>query len=84
MIAVDQLTKTWAALIALAAATTALAGVGGKWAALAVLALAFLKARLILGRFLHLGAAPGWLSAFAVPIGIWLLVIGGVCFLVLD
>lgn len=72
----DPLTKTWGALIALTAATTALAGVSGRLAVIAVLGLAFLKARLILGRFLHLGAAPGWLSAFTVPIGIWLCLIG--------
>ena len=72
----DVLTKTWALLIGLTAATAALAGVSGRLAVILVLALAFLKARLILGRFLHLGAAQGWLAAFTLPIGIWFLVTG--------
>lgn len=72
----DLLTKTWLTLIALTLATVILAGIDGRLAVAGILALAFFKARLILGRFLHLGAASGWLSAFAVPIGIWLLLIG--------
>lgn len=72
----DPLTKTWALLIALTAATTALAGVSGRLAVILVLLLAFLKARLILGRFLHLETAPGWLAAFTVPVGFWLCLIG--------
>lgn len=73
----DALTKTWICLIGLTLATTALAGFDGRLAALAVLALAWLKARLILGRFLHLEAIPGWLSAFTVPLALWLALIGG-------
>ena len=72
----DVLTKTWALLIGLTAATAALAGVSGRLAVILVLVLAFLKARLILGRFLHLAAAPGWLAAFTLPVGIWLALIG--------
>lgn len=79
----DPLTKTWSLLIALTVATTALAGLDGRLAVAGMLALAFLKARLILGRFLHLDTAPGWLAAFAVPIGIWLLLIGGLYGLVI-
>ncbi|MDF3608175.1 hypothetical protein PE067_19720 [Paracoccus sp. DMF-8] len=48
-----------------------------------ILLLSFLKARLILGRFLHLATAPGWLVAFTVPIAIWLLLIGGAYVLVI-
>ena len=72
----DPLTKTWAGLIALTAGTAVLAGVSGWLAVAGILVLAFLKARLILGRFLHLAAAPGWLAAFTVPVGIWLALIG--------
>ena len=72
---VGPLVKTWALLIALTLATAALAGFDGGLVTLTVLALAWLKARLILGRFLHLGAAPGWLVAFTLPIGIWLALI---------
>ncbi|WP_408634528.1 cytochrome C oxidase subunit IV family protein [Pseudogemmobacter bohemicus] len=70
------MTRTWALLIALTAATTALAGVSGPLAVILVLLLAFLKARLILGRFLHLEAPPGWLAAFTLPVGFWLCLIG--------
>ena len=72
----DVLTKTWALLIALTLATATLAGIDGRLAVAGILMLAFLKARLILGRFLHLNAAPGWLMGFTLPIGIWLLLIG--------
>lgn len=72
----DPLTKTWALLVGLTLATTVLAGLEGVAVGFGILGLAFLKARLILGRFLHLAATPGWLSAFAVPVGIWLLLIG--------
>ena len=80
----DQLSKTWALLIILTLATVALAGINGRLAVAGLLLLAFLKARLILGRFLHLGAAPGWLGAFTVPLGIWLLLIGAGCALVVT
>lgn len=72
----DVLTKTWALLIALTLTTATLAGVDGRLAVAGVLMLAFVKARLILGRFLHLDGAPGWRAAFTVPIGIWLVLIG--------
>lgn len=79
----DQLTKTWVLLIALTLATATLAGVDGRAAVAGILLLSFLKARLILGRFLHLATAPGWLVAFTVPIAIWLLLIGGAYVLVI-
>lgn len=72
----DRLTKTWASLIALTLGTVMLAAFEGRLAVAGILALAFFKARLILGRFLHLDAASGWLAAFTVPIAIWLLLIG--------
>ncbi len=71
----DPLTRTWAQLIALTMATTALAGASGRLVMALLLLLAFLKARLILGRFLHLAERPSWLSVFAVPVGIWLFLI---------
>ena len=42
-----------------------------------LLALAWVKARAILAGFLHLDRAPGWLSAFVVPLGLWLCVVWG-------
>ncbi|MBU3030575.1 cytochrome C oxidase subunit IV family protein [Paracoccus marinaquae] len=73
----DKLTRTWLTLIALILATVSLAPFGGRIASAGLLALAFLKARTILGRFLHLDGAPGWLSVATVPLAIWLIVLWG-------
>ncbi len=71
------LTITWAALVALALATTLLAGQPGSLPVAGLLLLAWLKARLILGRFLHLASAPGWLAGFCLPLALWLALLGG-------
>ncbi|GAB1361912.1 hypothetical protein MASR1M32_11480 [Rhodobacter sp.] len=68
----DQSIKTWGLLVALTLATTALATLESRLAAAGLLALAWTKARTILGGFLHLKTAPGWLGAFTVPLAIWL------------
>lgn len=68
----DALTRAWGLLAGLTLATAALAAIDGRLAAAGVLALAWIKARTILGRFLHLRAAPGWLAAFTLPLGVWL------------
>lgn len=73
----DRLTRNWLLLIALILATTGLATQDGRIAAAGLLALAWVKARAILGGFLHLDRAPGWLSAFLVPLGLWLCVVWG-------
>lgn len=80
----DALTRTWLLLLGLTLATALLAGIDGRLAALALLALAWLKARAILGGFLHLGAAPGWLGAAMLPLGIWLAAIGALCLVALG
>lgn len=72
----NDLTRNWLLLIALTAGTIALASLDGRIAGAAILILAWCKARAILGGFLHLKSAPGWLSAFMVPLAIWLGVIG--------
>ncbi|MFV0475394.1 MAG: cytochrome C oxidase subunit IV family protein [Pikeienuella sp.] len=79
----DPLTRTWLGLIALTAATTALAAFDGRLAAAGLSLLAWLKARAILGRYLHLGAAPGWLGAFALPLGFWLMALAGLYALII-
>lgn len=73
----DRLTRNWLLLIALILATMGLATQDGRIAAAGLLALAWVKARAILGGFLHLDRAPGWLSAFLVPLGLWLCVVWG-------
>ncbi|MCV2449133.1 MULTISPECIES: cytochrome C oxidase subunit IV family protein [Paracoccus] len=80
----DALTRTWLLLLGLTLATALLAGIDGRLAALALLALAWLKARAILGGFLHLRAAPGWLGAAMLPLGIWLAAIGALCLVALG
>ncbi|MFV0490202.1 MAG: cytochrome C oxidase subunit IV family protein [Pseudorhodobacter sp.] len=74
----DILTRTWLILIALTAGTVAVANFDGRLAAAGLLILAWFKARTILGGFLHLSAAPGWLGAMAGPLGFWLVVLWGV------
>ena len=73
----DALTRNWLLLIGFVGATLALAALDGRLAAAGLLALAWLKARAILGGFLHLKAAPGWLSAALLPLAIWLFAIWG-------
>ena len=67
-----DLTKTWGALVGLTLITTLLASLDGRLAMAGLLMLAWLKARLILGGFLHLKSAPGWLTAFTLPLAMWL------------
>lgn len=64
--------KTWGLLVGLTLATTALAAFDGRLVAAGLLALAWVKARTILGGFLHLKSAPGWLAAFMLPLALWL------------
>lgn len=73
----DVLTRNWLWLLALILATVTAAGFEGRPAAAALVVLAWLKARAILGGFLHLDRAPGWLSAFTVPLAIWLAALWG-------
>ena len=73
----DRLTRNWLLLIALILATTGLATQDGRIAAAGLLALAWAKSRAILGGFLHLDRAPAWLSAFLVPLGLWLALVWG-------
>lgn len=73
----EPLFRTWALLIGLTAATTALAAWDGRAAAAALLVVALLKARAILGGFLHLAAAPGWLAALTLPLALWLAALWG-------
>ncbi len=68
-------TKAWGWLLALSAASTALAasGITGVALALPVLALAGLKAHVILRDYLRLATAPAWLRGF--DLGLTLLIL---------
>ncbi len=71
----DALTRNWLLLIALTLGTVAAGAFHGPVAAALLLVLAWTKARTILGGFLHLSAAPGWLSMAMVPLGLWMAVV---------
>jgi hypothetical protein len=75
----SRVTKAWALLLALSAASTALAasGIGGAALALSVLALSGLKARVILRDYLRLAAAPGWLMGFDLGLTLLILAFAG-------
>lgn len=73
----DPLIRNWLQLMGLTLATLLLAAVDGRLATVCMLALAGLKARAILGGFLHLRAAPGWLAAVMLPLGLWLSAMAG-------
>ena len=69
--------KAWAILLALSFATTAMTlydGSSPSVIAAALLALAGLKARTILARYLELQRSPFWMNAFDLVIGIFLLI----------
>jgi len=73
----DSLWRAWIALAVLSLASTALAqwdlaGLAQAVAGAAILTLAFFKARLILGRYLGLAAAPYWQSGFNLVIALYM------------
>lgn len=75
----DPLARGWGLLIALslASALATVSGLPAKPAGLAVLALALIKARVILSRYLGLAAAPGWLTGSFAVLVLWALIAGG-------
>ena len=72
-------TKAWILLLALSAASTALAASGliGAALALPVLALSGLKAHVILRDYLGLVVAPGWLRGFDLGLSLLILALAG-------
>lgn len=68
-------TRAWVILIALSAASTALAasGLAGAALALPILLLAGLKAHVILRDYLRLAGAPGWLRGFDLGLALLIL-----------
>ena len=72
-------TKAWALLIALSAASTALAASGFTGAALVVpvLLLSGLKAHVILRDYLGLCVAPVWLRGFDLGLALLIITFGG-------
>jgi len=76
------LINAWIALIVLSLATTALsiAGSDKTWVPVtgtAILLIAWIKARLVLARYMGLAAAPSWQGGFDICLGIFVLVLGG-------
>ena len=72
-------TRAWALLLALSAASTALAASGLTGAALTlpILTLAGLKAHLILRDYLGLSVAPGWLRGFDLGLALLIVAFAG-------
>lgn len=76
----DPLTRAWLALIALGLATTALAARIGEtgstpWLGALILAIALLKMRLILTRYLGLAEAPFWRRGFTATLAAFVLLL---------
>ena len=71
----SRVTKAWALLIVLSAASTAFAasGIGGAALVLPVLLLAGLKAHVILRDYLGLAVAPAWLRGFDLGLALLML-----------
>lgn len=78
----DPLWRAWGFLLALGAATTLAAALGGQVAApvlgAVLLALAWAKARVILARYLALDRAPAWRRSFSGVIAAFLLLLYGI------
>lgn len=72
-------TTAWALLLVLSAASTALAasGLGGAALTLPILALAGLKAHVILKDYLRLSTAPGWLRGFDLGLALLIVAFAG-------
>lgn len=75
----SRVTKAWVLLLALSAASTALAasGLAGAALALPILTLAGLKAHVILRDYLGLASAPGWLRGFDLGLALLILAFAG-------
>lgn len=76
----DRLWRSWIWLLVLSLASTALAlsitaGIAGPLAGAAILFLAYMKARLILARYLSLAEAPTWYRGFRLVIGGYMLLL---------
>ncbi len=67
-------TRAWLFLVALSAGSTAIAasGLAGAGVALAILALSWAKAQIILNRYLGLAAAPAWGRGFAIAMAAYM------------
>jgi len=65
----DPLTRAWLALVLLSGLATLLSTRAGHAAGAAILAVAAIKARLILTRYLGLAEVPAWRRAFDLLLG---------------
>ncbi len=72
-------TRAWIVLIALSMGSTliAISGQSGLVPALAILVLAWGKARVILRQYLGLAQAPGWSRGFSLVLAIYMIVAMG-------
>ncbi|PVB62364.1 cytochrome C oxidase subunit IV family protein [Labrenzia sp. 011] len=78
----DATTRAWVMLMMLSAASVMVAltdgaGFGASSAGAVILLFAWMKARVILARYLGLWQAPGWLSGFNWVLGLYCLLLLG-------
>ncbi|MBN9672689.1 cytochrome C oxidase subunit IV family protein [Roseibium aggregatum] len=78
----DATTRAWVALSILSAASVMVAsttgtGVGGSLSGAVILLFAWVKARIVLARYLGLWQAPGWLAGFNWVLGFYCLLLLG-------
>ena len=68
-------TQAWLALVALSGGSTLIAWWDGTGAlvAVAILALAWAKAQIVLNVYLGLAQVPGWSRGFAIVLGLFML-----------
>lgn len=76
----DRLWRSWIWLLLLCLTSTAVAlsvtaGIAGPLAGAVILFLAYMKARLILARYLGLAEAPTWYRGFKLAIGGYMLLL---------
>lgn len=73
MTGIRPLMRAWIALIVLSLCSTVFARVALPWPAVtgaAILTLAWLKARIVLGRYMGLAAVPAWRRGFDICLGL--------------
>lgn len=71
----DPLLRAWLALVVLSGVATLLSRQPGKLAGGAILAIAAIKGRQILSRYLGLAGVPGWQRAFDLLLGLVILLL---------
>jgi len=73
----NSLHVAWLALVVLCGVATCLSQMSGHGAAIAILVIGAIKARIILLRYLGLACVPSWRAGFDLALGLLLLLLMG-------